>query len=65
MENKEVRHGHNHNQWKIRIAAGHMGVIGCINSQILTKVSCSLALPSPDNPFMRDIFLYIRVPCCL
>ena len=51
MENKEVRRGHNHNQWKRRIVAGHVGVVDYISSQILTKVSCSLALPTPDDPF--------------
>ena len=50
MENKEVRRGRNHNQWKRGIAAGHMGVVDFISSRILAKVSCSLALSTPDDP---------------
>ena len=34
------------------IAAGHVRVVDYINSQILAKVSSSLALPSPDNFFV-------------
>ena len=46
MENKEVRRGHNHNQLKRKIAAGHVVVVNYMSSRILAKVSCSLALPS-------------------
>ena len=52
MENKEVRHGRNHNQWKRGITAGHVEVVDYMSSRILAKVSCSLALPTPDNPFV-------------
>ena len=51
MDNKEVRRGRNHNQWKRGIAAGHVGVVDYISSRILAKVSCSQALPTPDDPF--------------
>ena len=30
MENKKVRRGYNHNQWKRGIAAGHLGVMDYI-----------------------------------
>ena len=52
MENKEVRRGRNHNQWKRGIVVGHVGVIDYISSRILAKVSCSLALPTPDDSFV-------------
>ena len=52
MESKEVRCGRNYSQQKRGIAAGHMRVVDYISSRILAKVSCSLALPSPDNSFV-------------
>ena len=52
MESKEVRRRRNHNQWKRGIAAGQVRVVDYISSRILTKVSYSLALPSPDNSFV-------------
>ena len=66
MENKEVRCGCKHNQWKRRIAAGHIGVVDYISSWILAKVSCSFALPTPDDPFvcvnsMQLLFCYTQV----
>ena len=52
MENQEVRRGHNRNQLKRGIAAGHVGVVDNRSCRILAKVSCSQALPTPDDPFV-------------
>ena len=39
------------NQWKQKrgIATGHVTVVDYVSSRISAKVSCSLALPSPDS----------------
>ena len=52
MENKDVRHRRNPDQGKRGIAAGHVGIVDSISSRILAKVSCSLALLTPDDPFV-------------
>ena len=52
IENIEVRWGHNHDQWKRKIAAGHVRVWDYISSRILAKGGCSQALPTPDVPFV-------------
>ena len=58
--------GNGCNQWKAKkwdvgvtmvnkkrgIAAGHARVVDYFSSRISAKVSCSLALPSPDNFFV-------------
>ena len=49
MESKKVRYGRNHGLRKRGIAAGHVRVVDYVSSRISVKVSCSLALPSPDS----------------
>ena len=49
MESKEVRCGRNHSYRKRGIAASHVRVVDYVSSRISAKVSCSLALPSPDS----------------
>ena len=63
---KEPMGSRQHNQWKAKkwdmgvtmvnekrgIAAGHVRVVDYVSSRISAKVSCSLALPSPDNSFV-------------
>ena len=50
--NKEVRCGRNHSQRKRGNAAGHVRVVDYISPRFLAKISCSLALPTPNNSFV-------------